>query len=266
MREAILSSFAVRLRDVLATLESASVLTTAESRMRGLGEQLQFACMALPCDEALVAVELQHLGRLSVPGIATADSWRTTEIEMSPSGTPLAYLLGGGSGFAAELEAGDAILTALQGELQSSPHYAVFVPVRAGASVIGGAVLLRESEPLGDAELGMCERLGEVLSLTLETYRSERVLLRLFAEVLPDLCASDAPTRFAQGLEEYLHRLRLGPEYRQRLDLAAAVGRVAAHGPSEARMCADILARIERYLRELEKGDGQATPGDDLYG
>ena len=86
----------MRLRDLLSTLESAALVGSSESRLRGLGEQLQFACMALPCDEALVAVELHHLGILSVPGVADAAGWRTSDLEFPPSGTPFAFLLGGG--------------------------------------------------------------------------------------------------------------------------------------------------------------------------
>ena len=81
MDTVMVSAFAVRLRDLLATLESTALLSVAEGRMRGLGEQLQFACMALPCDEALVALELGGLGRLRVPGVANADEWRATEHE-----------------------------------------------------------------------------------------------------------------------------------------------------------------------------------------
>jgi hypothetical protein len=141
------------------------------------------------------------------------------------------------------------------------------VPVRVGASVLGGAVLLRQDEPLGDRELSMAERLAGVLSLTVESYRTERVLLSLFAEVLPDLCAPDAPTRFADGLEEYIHRLRLSPTYRARLGLAETVGRLAAHGADETRLAADVLKRVEQYVRELSGGgdDGSLPPGSDAF-
>jgi hypothetical protein len=267
MSAALIHSFAVRLRDVLATLESTSLMGAVEGRLRGLGEQLQFACMALPCDEALVALELESLGRLSVPGIASADRFRTSALEFLPSGTPLAYLLGGGSGFASELAADDALLEVLGPELESAPSHAVFVPIRVGASVLGGAILLRSGQPLGDRELSMAERLAEVLSLTVESYRTERVLLQLFSEVLPDLCAPDAPTSFADGLEQYIHRLRLSPSYRARLGLAETVGRIAAHGAEETRLATDLLQRVERYVRELSGGgdDGSLPPGSDAF-
>jgi hypothetical protein len=256
MNGATMSSFAVRLRDVLSTIEVTSVLASQDNRMRGLGEQLGFACLALPCDEALVALELATLGRLTVPGIASAEGWRPSKVEFLPSGTPFAFLLSGGSGFAAELEEDDGMLAALRSELQTTPRYGVFVPVRLGGSILGGAVLLREQQPLGDRELAMAERLAEVLSLTLESHRTERILLALFAELLPDLCAIDAPTSFASGLERYIHRLRVEPLYRERLALAQSVGRLAAQGPAESRLVGDILARVERYLGELEGGDG----------
>jgi hypothetical protein len=265
MSAKLIHSFAVRLRDLLATLESTSLMGAVEGRMRGLGEQLQFACMALPCDEALVALELQSLGRLSVPGIATADAWRATTLEFLPSGTPLAYLLGGGSGFASELLPDDALLQLLGPHLETAPTHAVFVPVRVGTSVLGGAVLLRQDEPLGDRELAMGERLAEVLSLTVESYRTERVLLQLFSEVLPDLCAPDAPTGFAEGLEQYIHRLRLSPKYRARLELSETVGRIAAHGADETRLATDLLRRVDQYLRELSGGgdEGSLPPTSD---
>lgn len=263
----IISSFAVRLRDLLSTIESAALVSASESRLRGLGEQLQFACMGMPCDEALVAIERDRLGRLAVPGIATGDSWRATELEFLPSGTPFAFLLGGGGGYGAELAEGDAMLEALREELTTEPRHAIFVPVRTGTSVIGGAALLRVDEAFGERELAMSERLAEVLGLTMEAFRTERVLLELFAQVLPDLCAPDAPTSFAAGLGAYIHKLRLTPEYRRRLQLADSVGRIAGHGSAEAELTQDVLARMEQYVRELAgtPDDGDAFALDDLY-
>lgn len=254
MTEKLVSSFAYRLRDVLATLEAASLIGAAQSRMRGLGEQLQFACIALPCDEALVALELRTLGRLRVPGVANAESWRDTDHEFLPSGTPFAFLLGGGSGYAVELGEDDDMVSVLAPVLETVPRYAIFVPIRVGGTVLGGAALLCQERPLGDAELSMAERLAEVLSLTVESHRSERVLLEVFASALPDLCAADAPTDFAQRLEEYVHQLRISTVYRRRLELAETIGRIAAHGSAETRLVVDVLERVETYMKELTSG------------
>jgi hypothetical protein len=262
MRKELISSFAIRLRDLLATIETTSLLGAAEIRMRGLGEQLQFACLSVPCDEALVAIELATLGRLRVPGIATRDGWRPVEVDFMPSGTPFAYLLAGGGGFAAELEEGDEMLATLAPALSTSPRHAVFVPIRAGATVLGGAALFSQVAPRGDTELSLAERLAEVLSLTLETHRTERVLLNLFATVLPDLCAPDAPTGFSDGLQRYIHRLRIDPGYQERLALADTIGRIAAQGPSETRLVTDILARVDKYVRELGTGSDGADGGE----
>ncbi len=257
MHNKLISSFAVRLRDLLGTLETTALLGAVDLRVRGLGEQLQFACLAVPCDEALVALELGSLGRLSIPSVATSEAWRATEHELLPSGTPFAFLLGGGSGFATEIEEGDALLEALGGALASSPRHAIFVPIRVGASILGGAALLRSEEPFGDAELTMGERLGEVLSLTVESYRTERALLSVFAMALPDLFGPEPPTDFAASLERYLHTLRMGPEYQRRIELAERVGRIAAAGPAETRLVGDILGRVSAYLTELTSGSAE---------
>ena len=132
------SAFAVRLRDLLSALEASALVSASETRLRGLGEQLRFACMALPCDEALVALELGSLGRLEVPGVASADEWRAQRHDFMPSGTPFAYLLGGGSGYLAEVEEGDAMLEMLRPVLTTEPRQAIFVPLRVGASIMGG--------------------------------------------------------------------------------------------------------------------------------
>ena len=187
MRDPTISSFAVRLRDLLSTLEVTSLLGSADIRMRGLGEQLQFACMAVPCEEALVAVELASLGRLQVPGVATAEAWKAVSHELFLSGTPFAYLLGGGGAMATELSDEDALLAALAPVLTTEPRQALLAPIRFGAAVAGGVVLLR-TDPFDDRTMSMGERLAEVLALTLETHRTERVLLQLFASMLPDLC------------------------------------------------------------------------------
>jgi hypothetical protein len=264
MHDPVVSSFAVRLRDVLGTLETAAILDAAETRMRGLGEQLQFACLALPCDEAFVALEVATLGRLSVPGVANAEEFRVEERQLMPSGTPFAYLLGGGAGFATDLEAGDPLLVELGPLLRSSPRHAAFVPISVGGSVLGGVALLRGEASFGDADLSMAERLGTVLSLTVESYRTERVLLSLFARLLPDLCAGDAPTDFSAALGRYIHQLRVSPVYRQRLELAETIGRIAAGGAAETRLVVDVLARFDGYLRQLTGANGADEANDEL--
>ena len=253
----VLGPFAVRLRDLLATLESAALLGAAAARVRGLGEHLRFACLALPCDEALVALELEALGRLRVPVVADAEGFRTTELDFLPSGTPFAYLLGGGGGHAADLAPGDYMVAALRPVLSIEPGRGVFVPIRIGESIVGGAALLtRAGAALGeggvDRQLEMAERLGEVLALTVESFRTERILFELFARALPDLLAGEAPTSLGPALGRHIHALRVTPAYRRRLELATQVGRLADRGEPEAALAGDVIARFEGYLRGLE--------------
>jgi hypothetical protein len=256
------NAFAVRLADLLATLEAVAVLGAAERRVRGLSAMLQFACLAVPCEEALVAIELEQLGRLHVPGVASTAAWRQVDLEIVPSGTPFAFLFGGGSGYAAELSLGDPMLEALGGVLTSAPRYGIFVPIRLGAAVIGGAALFRNAVTMGDRELTMAERLAEVLSGSIEAFRTERVLLELFATLLPELCSPEASTGFARGLERYIHGLRLGGDYRRRLELASAVARLVQHGPNEAILASELIERVERYVTRLSAGQGEAEDGE----
>ncbi|KYF94117.1 hypothetical protein BE18_19965, partial [Sorangium cellulosum] len=260
--------------------------------VRGLGEHLRFACLAMPCSEALVALEMEALGRLTVPVVANAAGYRTAGAELPPSGTPFAYLLGGGGGHAVALADGDAMIAPFRPLLGGVPAYAIFVPIRVGAAIVGGAALFSHDAPLGGRELDMAERLAEVLALTVESFRTERVVFELFARAMPDLLghapnqvgaaspnqvgaaspnqvgaaspnqvgaagpgrplqeAADPPlTSLRAALERHIHALRLTPEYRRRLELAAVVGRLAEHGEVEARLALDLLARIDAYAR-----------------
>jgi hypothetical protein len=243
--------FTARLRDLLSTLESAALLGVAEERVRGLGEHLRFACLAIPCAEALVALEVASLGRLSVPVVADAHGHRTTDLTLWPTGTPFAFLLAGGGGHAVDLAPGDPMVAALRPALSATPTSAVFVPVRAGTTVIGGAALFAHEGRLGDRELDMAERLAGVLSLTLEAFRTERAMYELFARALPDLLGPEAQTSLPEALARHLDAVRAEPAYRRRLALAAAVGRVADHGPAEAELAAEVLDRIDAYARRL---------------
>lgn len=250
--------FSVRLKDLLSTLESAALLGAAEVRVRGLGEQLRFACLALPCDESLVALEIEALGRLSIPVVADATDVRHVGREIQPSGTPFAYLLGGGSGYAAELAPDDPMIDALLPALSQPPRHGIFVPIRLGESVVGGAALLSREAPFGDRELLMAERLSEVLALTVESFRTERVIFELFARALPDLLDADAATSLPAALTKHIRTLRILPAYRRRLDLAMAVARVADHGDAETSLAASLLAQIDAYAKSLAGGGGGA--------
>jgi GAF domain-containing protein len=249
-------AFAARLSDLLATLESAALVGAATERARGLGEQLRFACLATPCSEALVALEVESLGRLSIPVVANADTYRTVDAELFPAGTPFAYLLGGGGGHAVELVAEDPMIAELSPLLSAPPVSAVFLPITLGGAVIGGAGLFSHEARLGERELELGERLAGVLALTVESFRTERALLELFARALPDLLGDDAPTSLATHLARYVHELRVAPGYRARLELALSVGRLVAHGEPEARLARSILDRVEAYAADA--GSGQA--------
>lgn len=249
-----IAAFSVRLRDLLATLESASLIGASEARVRGLGEHLRFACLAIPCSEALVALEIEALGRLRVPVVADASGFRTTETDFLASGTPFAYLLGGGGGHAVGLADDDTMIEALRPLLSSTPRSAIFVPIRAGETILGGAALFDHDGAFEDRHLDMAERLSEVLALTVESFRTERVLFELFARALPDLLGPESLTRMAPALHGYIHALRLLPAYRRRLELAAAVGRVAERGEGEAKLAIELLQSIGGYLDRLEGG------------
>lgn len=263
-----LGAFSIRLRDLLSTVEAASLIAASEARVRGLGEHLRFACLALPCSEALVALEMEAFGRLTVPAVANKDAWRPASAQFLATGTPFAYLLSGGGGHAAELTQADEMIAPLLPLLQGSPVSGVFVPIRLGETTVGGAALLSHTETLGDKHLDMAERLGEVLALTVESFRTERVVFELFARALPDLLADDATTSLRPALERHIHALRVTPEYRRRLELATAIGRVADRGEAETRLAADLIARIEDYARTIaghtDGTDGGADGGGDL--
>lgn len=248
--------FTVRLRDLLSTLESSALLGAAEARVRGLGEQLRFACLALPCSEALVALEMEALGRLTVPAVADVDGVRPTSLEFQPSGTPFAYLLGGGSGHGAQLAPDDPMIAPLRPALLRTPTYGIFVPIRLGDTTVGGAALFSHDAPLGDRELVMAERLSEVLSLTVESFRTERVVFELFARALPDLLGPESSTSLPVALERHIRSLRLLPTYRRRLELAMAVGRVADHGEAEATLAESLLSRIDAYMHGISGRSG----------
>lgn len=260
-------AFASRLRDLLSTIEATSLLVASEARVRGLGEHLRFACLALPCSEALVALEIEALGRLVVPAVADAHAWRAENLEIQPSGTPFAYLLSGGGGHAAELSQDDEMIAALRPLLAASPVSGIFVPIRLGDAIIGGAALLSHDEPLGDRHLDMAERLAEVLALTVESFRTERVVFELFARAMPELLTEgDATTSLRPALQRFIHSLRVTPEYRRRLELAVSIGRLAARGEAEARLAADLLARIDAYARSLggDAASAALSGGEDL--
>lgn len=257
-----LAAFLSRLRDLLGTVEAAALLGVTDQRVRGLGEHLRFACLAVQCDVAYVALELEDLGRLRVPAVATRLGYRATSADFMPSGTPFAFLLGGGGGHVAELAASDSVLEPITPDLRAlardgllvvgageayEARSGVFVPVRLGDSVVGGAALLA-SEPLGDAALEMAERLAEVLALTIEAFRTERLLFELFARALPDVLGGQAATSLPSATARALREMRVEPAYRRRLSLAVTLGRLAERGPLEARLAEDLIGVINSYI------------------
>ncbi len=246
------NAFVARLRDLLSTIESSSLVASVEARVRGLREQLQFACIAVPCDEALVALELEAFGRLHVPVVATPEGFRELDLQLLAVGTPFAYLLAGGDAHALSLEPDDPALAPLRDAVASSPRSCVLAPIRVGRGVVGGVMLLR-AEASGDREVRLAQQLGDVLSLTVESFRTERALFELFARALPDVLGGDLDTRLGAQLERHVRAMRLDPAYRTSLRLALLCGRVASRGPDDAQLVVDVLERFDAYFRGLER-------------
>ncbi len=240
-------AFSARLADLLATLETSALLGAAEGRVRGLGEHLRFACMAMPCADALVALEIEALGRLLVPAVATREGYVHSDLSFAASGSLFAHLLAGGGGHALSLEAHDPLLAPFAAALSSPPASAVVVPIRSGDLVLGGAAFFSAEPSMPEAHLEMAERLGEVLSLTVESFRTERLLYQLFARALPSLLGEEGSTHLGERLAEHIHDLRVDPVYRRRLELALEVGRLAEVGAAEAELAGQLVRQIARY-------------------
>lgn len=244
-------AFISRLRDLLSTVEATSVLSSAESRMRGLREQLEFACVAMPCDQALVAIEVEAFGRLAILASATPTQSSDARLDLVPTGTPFAHVLAGGDVVAFSVTAADPVLDCVRPLLASSPTSVIVAPIRLGVAPAGGVMLLRSSES-GDREVRLAQQLGEVLSLTVESFRTERVLLRLFAGALPDVLGPDNAS-FGAGLERLLAELRLDANYRRRVRLALTCSKVAARGEADVSLVEDVLDRFDGYFRSIER-------------
>ena len=199
-------AFSSRLQDLLGTLESGAIISLARSRVRGLGEQLRFACLALGCTEALVALEMTAMDRLVIPAVADANGFREVHHELLPDGTPIAYLLAGGAGHSVEILEEDAAVKPLVPVLAHTPKGAIFSPIRLGERFVGAVVLLSSEGPMSESQLEMSERLTEVLALTAESFFTERALFELFALALPDLLGPGAPTSLPRALEDHIRK------------------------------------------------------------
>ncbi len=249
------AAFVSRLRDLLSTVEATSVLSSADVRMRGLREQLEFACVAVPCEQALVALEVTSFGRLAILATSTQAGSADADLEFVATGTPLAHVLAGGDAIGMSLEPGDALLDFARPLITVDARSAIVAPLRLGRSPVGGVILLRAAES-GDREVRLAQHLGEVLSLTVESFRTERVLLELFARALPDVLAPDLPSTFGARLEAMLDELRFDPAYHRRVRMAVVCGKIAARGEADASLVEGVLDRFEEHFRALER----ATP------
>lgn len=248
-------AFSERLFDLLSTLESGAVIGLAQSRVRGLGQQLAFACSALGCSEALALLETDAMGRLVLPVVASPGGFRESGVEVLPEGTPIAHTLAGGGAQALSVEPDDSSLGPLLELLDVPPTSVLFAPIRLGDRIVGALALFEaEGASFDDAKIELAERLAEVVALTVEAFFTERMLFELFAQALPDLLGPTAATSLPKALERHIHRMHVAPEYRSRLALALAVGRVASRTDAEARLARRVLDAFEKYMIALEGG------------
>lgn len=248
------AAFAARLFDLLSTVEASAIIGLARSRVRGLGEQLAFACSALRASEALAALETSATTHLSVPVVASPSGHKEVNVELPFEGTVFSHVLGGGSTYAVTLEPADELVSSLRPLLEADPSAALVIPIRQGDRTVGGAAFFSYDGPFGDAEIEMAERFGEVVGLTVEAFFTERLLFELFASCLPELLGKDAATSLPEKVMAFLRSTRVSPVYRTRLELALSIGRLTSRTAIEARLATRVLDAFEGYLVALEGG------------
>jgi hypothetical protein len=249
------TAFAARLFDLLSTLESSALIGLAKSRVRGLGEQMAFACLALGASEGLAALESSATTHLWVPVVASRTGHRELGKELPFDGTVLSHVLSGGSTYAVSIEPGDESLRCFEGWLESAPVSALTVPIRVGERVVGGAVFFADDAPFSDDKIEMGERLSEVLGLTAEAFFTERMLFELFASALPELLGKEAATSLPQKLLSHLRTMRVTEAYRQRIKLATTVGKLTSRSALEGQLAEQVLRVFEGYVTSLEGGE-----------
>jgi hypothetical protein len=248
-------AFAARLFDLLSTLESSFVIGLAKSRVRGLGEQLAFACSALGASEGLAGLESTATTHLAVPVVANRTGHREIAGDLPYDGTILSHVLTGGSTYSVSLEPGDESVRAFEGWLEETPVAVLAVPIRVGDRVVGGAAFF-SSTPFAQEAIEMGERLAEVLGLTAEAFFTERMLFELFARSLPDLLGTTAATSLPEKLLAHLRAMRVSDAYRQRVELAASVGKLTSRTVLEANLAGAVLRSFEAYVAALEGSAG----------
>lgn len=252
------TAFNARLYDLLSTLEASAVIGLAKSRVRGLGEQLAFACTALGASEGLAALEASATTHLWVPVVADRNSHREVNGDVPFEGTILSHVLSGGSTYAVSVEPDDESVRPFHGWLNAPLANALVAPIRVSDRVVGGAVFFSE-EPFSEATIEMGERLSEVLGLTAEAFFTERMLFELFASALPELLGKDAATSLREGLLKHVRSMRVGEAYRQRVKLATMIGKLTSRTALEARLCEQVLGVFEQYVRALEGGEPEGA-------
>ncbi len=251
------TAFNARLYDLLSTLEASAVIGLAKSRVRGLGEQLAFACTALGATEGLAALEASATTHLWVPTVADRSGHQEVNGDVPFEGTILSHVLSGGSTYAVSVEPDDESIRPFQAWLKGTVTSALALPIRVSDRVVGGAVFFGE-EPFAEDKIEMGERLSEVLGLTAEAFFTERMLFELFASALPDLLGKDAATNLSESLLKHVRSMRLGDTYRQRVKLATMIGKLSSRTALESRLCEQVLGVFEGYVRALEGGDASA--------
>ena len=255
------AAFAARLFDLLSTIEASAVIGLAKSRVRGLGEQLAFACAALGAAEAVAALETSATTHLSVPVVASPAGHREVSLELPFEGTLLSHVLGGGSTYAVSLEPGDEMVAPIRPLLEAEPAAALVVPIRLGDRTVGGVAFFSHEGPFPDPAVEMAERFSEVVGLTAEAFFTERMLFELFASCLPELLGKDGATSLPDKVLSFLRGVRVSPVYQTRLALALSIGRLTSRSATEARLATRVLDAFEGYLTTLEGGGGGGDGG-----
>lgn len=146
------------------------------------------------------------------------------------------------------------------------PETMLNMPLRYGDEVIGVIQLLDKEggQPFSPADMETLGLFAEQAAVAIEQSRITRNLAAIFVSVLQSLADGSTDTaevlrRLTSEADDFMERIEESASYRDALDLARQVQRIAGEGPAERQLAMDVLNSVGAYLRSRPQLDFSMT-------
>lgn len=239
---------AARLRDILATVETAQTITSP--LLQSIESLLRLSAQVMGSEEASVLTRDGTRGGLKFL-VALGDYAHHLKKMKIPPGKGIAgFVFTSGQPVAvADVSQDESFYAAVDQETGHQTSTLIATPLRLGEETIGVLEYVnrspeKQSIPFSPGEMDQAAGFADTIAYLVDAYEKAALIESLLSYGLDQ--SAQRPGKEINW-HQWLNHLRAAPEHKQLLSLAVSLRDIASQGEDERKLCHDVLTALSHW-------------------